>query len=99
MASVKASRPKPPPGKAIVEIRTDPPGMEAYIGTKRIGATPLFVTIPAGNVGSCNAHRSCTTGRCTGKNCEPVTNVRLVGPSEERMVRIGPSDGDYVEVR
>jgi len=89
--------PKAPPGKTVVELRTDPPGIAAFLGTKKLGETPLFVTIASKAAGVCKAGK-CAVGRCAGAGCEPVTQVVLQSSTGERTIELVPSEGPVVEI-
>ncbi len=68
LASAKGKRPAAPPGKAVVELRTDPPGLEVLVKGRKVGVSPLFVTIDAKSGGECTGG-VCTSGSCTGGTC------------------------------
>ncbi|MRG92224.1 hypothetical protein [Polyangium spumosum] len=94
-----APRPSAAPGKAVVELRTDPPGMDVFVEGERRGASPLWITIPSRSAGPCKQGKCAIGGRCTVGACEPVTRVELRGAEGARIVEVAPSDGEVVEVR
>ncbi len=100
MEAATGKMPAVPPGKFVVEIRTDPPGAGVTLAGKKVGKTPLFLTLPAAAPGVCTSGK-CNVGRCVdGRRCEAVTRVRLL-TGDERMfeVELGPSDGPLLEHR
>ncbi len=68
LLSASAAPPKPAPGKAVVELRTEPAGVEVLLGKRKLGRTPLHVSIAARPAGSCKGG-TCSGGRCSGSQC------------------------------
>jgi len=99
LEKAKGPRPVVVAGKTAVELRTDPPGMDVFVGGKRLGVSPLWITIPSRSGGPCKQGKCTIGGRCTEGACEPVTKVSLRGAEGERIVEVAPSDGEVVELR
>jgi hypothetical protein len=109
----KAPGPKPivDVGEVAFEVRTDPPGMEVFVEGERRGISPLWIRIPAGELGPCGPGDRCEVGKCafrprvpSGRQeavCEPITNVEIRGADGGvRIVQqLVPSNGELVEVR
>ncbi len=101
MLVATAKMPVAPKGKAVIEIRTDPPGAEVTVAGKKInGTTPMFLTVPSGTVGVCTFGK-CNVGECvSGKKCEPVTAATLRSPDGKIVhVTLKPSLGQVAEFR
>jgi len=68
LAHAKGSRPAAPAGKAVIELRTDPPGLEVLVKGRKVGVSPLFLTVDAKSGGPCSGG-TCTGGTCSGGTC------------------------------
>lgn len=68
LEAAKGPKPKAPFGKMVVELRTEPPGMDVLLGPRRVGKSPLFLTIDANPKGSCSGG-TCSGGKCSGGAC------------------------------
>ncbi|MDC3960364.1 hypothetical protein [Polyangium jinanense] len=98
LVKAKGPRPNVTAGKTVIELRTDPPGLDVFVGGKKLGVSPLWITIPSKGAGPCKQGK-CALGRCTDGACESVTKVEVRGAEGARIVEVAPSDGDLVELR
>ncbi|MBI5533165.1 MAG: hypothetical protein HY898_10640 [Deltaproteobacteria bacterium] len=75
MVAASGPVPKPAKGRAVVELRTDPPGAVVQVDGKRAGVSPLFLAIAAPDGGECTGGRcnggACTPGSCSSGMCLP----------------------------
>jgi hypothetical protein len=68
LARATGPRPKAAAGKAVVELRTDPAGLEVLVKGRKVGVSPLYLTIDAKSGGPCTGG-VCTGGMCAGGSC------------------------------